>query len=185
MVYFQNGKEVVCVSIYSPTQSVDKVEFLSHGDRVLGAGSHLRTYLIFSAVNGLLAVTPLRGSGSSDLQSSLFMETDAMSMSGVLGGVGGGNMTEMSGFDIGGGGDATFLNTSMSTEDMASSADRGTRLKAAFALCCKQEAGQAQQLIDQLFPPSLLPGLDSLLDEALSGLSRELIDDYPASDPRW
>ena len=190
MVYLHNGKEVVCVSTYSPTQPVDKVEFFSSGDRVLGAGSHLRTCLVFSAVNGLLAVTPLRGGGggSTDLQSSMFMETEGMSMSGMGGSVAGGgsmaaNMTEMSGFELGG--DATLLNTSMSTEDMAASADRGTRLKAAFALCCKQEAAQAQQIIEQLFPPSVMPGQDSFLDTALAGLSRELIDDYPASDPRW
>ena len=181
MVYVHNGKEVVCISVYSPTQPVDKVDFLSHGDRVLGAGSHLRTYLTFSAVNGLLAVTPIRhGGGASDMQSSMFMETDAASMAG-----GAANMTEMSAFELGGGGDATLLNTSMSTEDMAASSDRGTRLKAAFALCCKQEAAQAQQIVEQLFPPTLLPGQDSFLDAALAGLSRELIDDYPASDPRW
>ena len=69
----------------------------------------------------------------------MFMETDAASMTGA----GGANMTEMSAFELGGGGggDATLLNTSMSTEDMAASSDRGTRLKAAFALCCKQVKG--------------------------------------------
>jgi nuclear pore complex protein Nup133 len=108
------------------------------------------------------------------MQSSMFMETESMSMAGA--------MTEMSGLDLG---DTAVLNTSMSTDDMASSADRGTRLKAAFALCCKQEMSQSQSLVDQLFPMTLVPGQDSLLDVAISGLSQELIDDYPASDPRW
>ena len=196
MVYLHNGKEVVCAYL-SQGQPIDKVEFYAGGDRVLGAGAHLRTCLTFSALNGLLAVTPIRpggGGGANDMHSSMFMETDAMSMSGIgvggaigIGGVGSmsaANMTEMSGFDLGGG-DATILNTSMSTEDMAASADRSTRLKAAFALCCKQEAGQAQQIVEQLFPSSVMPGQDSLLDTALAGFSRELIDDYPASDPRW
>ena len=41
----------------------------------------------------------------------------------------------------------------------------------------------AQATIDELFPP----GADMLsdLDSIVIRLDRDLIDDYPASDPRW
>ena len=46
---------------------------------------------------------------------------------------------------------------------------------------------RVQAIIDDLFPagmPSVAePG--SSLDSVVAALSREIIDDYPASDPRW
>jgi len=177
LVYLHNGKEVVCISIYTPTQPVDKVDFESSGDRLLGSGFHLRTFLVFSAVNGLLAVTPIRSmclAPGLDAHSSLLMDTDAMSITGA--------MTEMSGLDLA---DTSIINTSISTDDMVASSDRGVRLKAAFALCCKHELSQAQSIVESLFPLPNGGGPEPALDAAILSLSQELIDDFPASDPRW
>lgn len=46
--------------------------------------------------------------------------------------------------------------------------------------------GQATSIVEDLFPPShVITETDSPLDRLVVGLSRDLIDDYPASDPRW
>ena len=46
---------------------------------------------------------------------------------------------------------------------------------------------QAESLVEDLFPTELTTGyqVDSALDTAVASLSQALIDDYPASDPRW
>ena len=46
---------------------------------------------------------------------------------------------------------------------------------------------RAQSIVNELFPPglpaSVAPG--AALDTLVARLSQEMIDDYPASDPRW
>jgi len=54
-------------------------------------------------------------------------------------------------------------------------------------LCCLQAQTRAQSIVNELFPPgvsaSVQPG--AILDALVTQLSQEMIDDYPASDPRW
>ena len=42
--------------------------------------------------------------------------------------------------------------------------------------------GQSQSITKELFPPG---ETTSRLDQKVAVLSREMIDDFPASDPRW
>ena len=41
--------------------------------------------------------------------------------------------------------------------------------------------------MNELFPPGLPASVDTgaVLDALVTHLSQEMIDDYPASDPRW
>ena len=67
------------------------------------------------------------------------------------------------------------------------------QLKAAFLLVCKGNTAEAKYIVDQLFPPDNAdtqyqsdsndpyPSLDRLV----ISMSNDLIDDLPASDPRW
>jgi len=50
-----------------------------------------------------------------------------------------------------------------------------------------QSQMRAQSIVDELFPPGLPSVLEagSSLDFLVVSLSQEMIDDYPASDPRW
>jgi nuclear pore complex protein Nup133 len=54
-------------------------------------------------------------------------------------------------------------------------------------LCLKQYQNRAQAIVDTLFPPGvpLSSSTGSQLDTLVVELSKEMIDDYPASDPRW
>eukprot|EP00088_Acartia_fossae_P055214 TRINITY_DN640_c0_g1_i11.p1 TRINITY_DN640_c0_g1~~TRINITY_DN640_c0_g1_i11.p1 ORF type:complete len:1128 (-),score=241.91 TRINITY_DN640_c0_g1_i11:253-3636(-) len=81
------------------------------------------------------------------------------------------------------------LNISVSAqglENLTMSESKGDQLKAAFLLYCKRCIGQAQAMTEELFPASLQPEpVDSALDRLVLSLSKDLIDDFPASDPRW
>ena len=46
---------------------------------------------------------------------------------------------------------------------------------------------QAQEIVDELFPATMFAtrSQSTELDRLITHLSRDLIDDYPASDPRW
>jgi len=60
------------------------------------------------------------------------------------------------------------------------------QLKAAFLLFCKRCVGQSQSIIEDLFPDQQsTEKVDSALDRLVLSLSKDLIDDFPASDPRW
>ena len=67
------------------------------------------------------------------------------------------------------------------------------QLKAAFLLYCKRNVGEAKYIVDQLFPVEAANGnhqSDSnepfpSLDRLVISMSTDLIDDLPASDPRW
>ena len=46
---------------------------------------------------------------------------------------------------------------------------------------------RAQTIVDELFPPGMPSVMEpgSSMDMLVARLSQEMIDDYPASDPRW
>jgi len=54
-------------------------------------------------------------------------------------------------------------------------------------LCWLQTQTRAQSIVNELFPPGVPASVDpgALLDALVTRLSQEMIDDYPASDPRW
>ncbi|XP_021122093.1 nuclear pore complex protein Nup133 isoform X2 [Heterocephalus glaber] len=62
--------------------------------------------------------------------------------------------------------------------------DKTKLLKAAFLQYCRKDLGHAQMMADELFSHSDLDA-DTELDRAVTQISVDLIDDYPASDPRW
>ena len=61
-----------------------------------------------------------------------------------------------------------------------------SKLKLAFFNFCRKNVFEAQTLLEDLFSaPSSKNEVDSLMDRMVIELSQKIIDDYPASDPRW
>lgn len=59
-------------------------------------------------------------------------------------------------------------------------------MKMAFFNFCRKNVYEAQALLEDLFSSSSSKGHpDSLMDRLVVELSEKIIDDYPASDPRW
>lgn len=56
--------------------------------------------------------------------------------------------------------------------------------KLVFHFYFRKDLGHAQMMVDELFSHSDLDS-DAELDRAVTQISVDLIDDYPASDPRW
>ena len=86
---------------------------------------------------------------------------------------------------------ADSLNLSVSAaglEDLTMSESKGDQLKAAFLLFCKRNMTQSVSIVAELFPASSsssASAVDSALDRLVAAMSQDLIEDFPASDPRW
>jgi len=132
--------------------------------KILGAGDVDKSPLFFSSQHGVLSLT-LNKPQSHDTTSSPSVQDSSKSRL------------------------CDSLNVSVSAaglENLTMSESLTDQLKAAFLLHCKRSNNQAEDIVQELFPTDDSPEvLDSNLDRLVIGLSKDLIDDFPASDPRW
>nr|XP_015217906.1 PREDICTED: nuclear pore complex protein Nup133 [Lepisosteus oculatus] len=63
--------------------------------------------------------------------------------------------------------------------------DKTKLLKTAFLHFCRKDLMQAQNMVDEIFPPDGDPDSNTELDQVVTQIDLDLIDDYPAMDPRW
>ncbi|KAL3875007.1 hypothetical protein ACJMK2_037949 [Sinanodonta woodiana] len=132
------------------------------GGKIIGAGVTDSEALFFSIVQGLFSV-----SSSHKQDASMLDEFGEESFAN---------------------GDMSSLAPSSSQlHDMSISEDKPARLKAAFIMTCKGNMKEADELVHELFPMTIVTGkgVSSEIDKLVTKLSLDLIDDYPASDPRW
>ncbi|XP_043261312.1 nuclear pore complex protein Nup133 isoform X2 [Colletes gigas] len=81
----------------------------------------------------------------------------------------------------------TSLISNEEVQDMFYSSDGATQLRAAFLLSLRQNKSQCEEILSQLFPLQEEPvmDIDASLDTLVLKVAQDLIDDYPANDPRW
>ncbi|CAH1791718.1 unnamed protein product [Owenia fusiformis] len=159
--YLYNESVVICPASQAGSQVPDKVDFQMRGDRVLGAGICDKMGLFFSSVHGLVSISSTAKLDQS-LNDSSFLY-DPVSRP-----------------------DSALAFTPAQVDELSQSEDKSARLKAAFLHACRGSLAQAQTIVDELFPVSQGMELPSSpLNTMVAALSRELIDDFPASDPRW
>uniref|UniRef100_A0A2K6CMG8 Nuclear pore complex protein Nup133 n=1 Tax=Macaca nemestrina TaxID=9545 RepID=A0A2K6CMG8_MACNE len=129
---------------------------------VLGAGACGGVPIIFSRNSGLVSITSRENVSilAEDLEESL-----ASSFAGP-------NNESM------------IFETTTKNETIAQE-DKIKLLKAAFLQYCRKDLGHAQMVVDELFSSHSDLDSDSELDRAVTQISVDLMDDYPASDPRW
>ncbi|XP_045392999.1 nuclear pore complex protein Nup133 isoform X1 [Lemur catta] len=140
----------------------EKIIFNIQGDSILGAGSCGGVPIIFSRNSGLVSITSRENVSilAEDLEDSL-----ASSVAGP-------NNESM------------VFETTTKNETIAQE-DKTKLLKAAFLQYCRKDLGHAQVMVDELFSSHSDLDSDSELDGAVIQISVDLVDDYPASDPRW
>ncbi|XP_063297517.1 nuclear pore complex protein Nup133-like [Pelobates fuscus] len=138
----------------------EKIPFETQGDNLLGAGSCAGLTIFFARKSGLLAIVA---------RENMFMLPEDLEES----------ITSLERPKS----QVPFMETPSRTETL--SHDRTKLLKAAFLQYCRKDLLAAQNMADNLFPPVAGMEFDSELDEAVVQLSLDLIDDYPAADPRW
>ncbi|XP_003791033.1 nuclear pore complex protein Nup133 [Otolemur garnettii] len=140
----------------------EKIMFNIQGDSILGAGSCGGVPIIFSRNSGLVSITSRENASilAEDLEDSL-----ASSIAGPNN-------------------ESVVFETSTKNETVAQE-DKTKLLKAAFLQYCRKDLVHAQMMVDELFSSHSDLDSDSELDRAVTQISVDLVDDYPASDPRW
>lgn len=161
-LYMENAVFVCSTGTGKFSLPQEKIVFDTQGDGILGAGSCGGVPILFSRNSGLVSVTPRENV-------SLLAEDLEESLTSSVGGRGSESMVF----------EATTKNETVAHED------KTKLLKAAFLQYCRKDLGRAQMMADELFSSHNDLDSDSELDKAVTQISVDLIDDYPASDPRW
>ncbi|XDA90985.1 hypothetical protein R6Z07F_020596 [Ovis aries] len=140
----------------------EKIVFNTQGDSILGAGSCGGIPILFSRNSGLVSITSRENVSilAEDLEDSL-----ASSVAGP-------------------GNESVVFDTSTKNDTIAQE-DKTKLLKAAFLQFCRKDLGHAQMIVDELFSSHSDLDSDCELDKAVTQISVDLLNDYPASDPHW
>lgn len=136
----------------------EKISFNSPGDGVRGGGCCANLPVFFSLNSGLVAVVARESA-------SILPETMEDSLCSSL---------------------AAAPEVSMETPTRAepvAQEDKTKLLKAAFLQFCRNDLVGAQTVTDKLFPADSEEAAE--LDAVVTRIDLDLVDDYPASDPRW
>uniref|UniRef100_A0A6Q2XRS8 Nuclear pore complex protein Nup133 n=1 Tax=Esox lucius TaxID=8010 RepID=A0A6Q2XRS8_ESOLU len=138
----------------------EKIPFNSPGDRLRGGGCCANLPVFFSQNSGLVAVVARE-------RASMLPETMEDSLCSSLAGAAG-------------------VTTPTRMETVAHE-DKTKLLKAAFLQFCRNDLVGAQTMTNELFPPDGDGDGEEggELDLVVARINLDLLDDYPASDPRW
>ncbi|XP_058496946.1 nuclear pore complex protein Nup133 isoform X2 [Solea solea] len=139
----------------------EKILFNYPGDGVCGGGCCSGLPVFFSQNSGLVAVVAREGV-------SLLPETMEESLCSSLAAAP----------------EVSVMETPTRAEHVAQE-DKAKLLKAAFLQFCRNDLVGAQTLTDELFPADDDGEEGAELDSVVVQINLDLVDDYPASDPRW
>ncbi|KAK7161188.1 hypothetical protein R3I94_004004 [Phoxinus phoxinus] len=138
----------------------EKISFNSPGDRIRGGGVCAGLPVVFSQNSGLVAILARESA-------SILPETMEDSLCTSVAGPGP---------------EGTPLETPPKI-DMVAQEDKTKLLKQAFLQFCRHDLIGAQSMVDELFPSDGEGGAE--LDAIVTQIDLDLVDDYPACDPRW
>ncbi|XP_016396129.1 nuclear pore complex protein Nup133-like [Sinocyclocheilus rhinocerous] len=138
----------------------EKISFSSPGDRIRGGGVCAGLPVFFSQNSGLVAVLARESA-------SLLPETMEDSLCTSVAGPGP---------------EGTPLETPPKI-DMVAQEDRTKLLKQAFLQFCRHDLVGTQSMVVELFPSDGEGGAE--LDAIVTQIDLDLVDDFPACDPRW
>ncbi|KAI3353546.1 hypothetical protein L3Q82_020061, partial [Scortum barcoo] len=139
----------------------EKISFNSPGDGVRGGGCCANLPVFFSQNSGLVAVVARESA-------SILPETMEDSLCSSLAAAP----------------EVSVMETPTRAEPVAQE-DKTKLLKAAFLQFCRNDLVGAQTVTDELFPADSDGEEGAELDSVVTRINLDLVDDYPASDPRW
>lgn len=139
----------------------EKISFNSAGDGVRGGGCCANLPVFFSQNSGLVAVVARESA-------SILPETMEDSLCSSLAAAP----------------EVSAMETPTRAEPVAQE-DKTKLLKAAFLQFCRNDLVGAQTVTDELFPADGDGEEGAELDGMVTRINLDLVDDYPASDPRW
>ncbi|KAM4594856.1 nuclear pore complex protein Nup133 [Fundulus diaphanus] len=139
----------------------EKISFNSPGDIIHGGGCCANLPVFFSQNSGLIAVVGRESA-------SILPETMEDSLCSSLAAA-----PEISAMET------------PTRSELIAQEDKTKLLKTAFLQFCRKDLVGAQTLTDDLFPADGDGEEGAELDSIVVQIDLELVDDYPASDPRW
>lgn len=134
----------------------EKVSFSTNGDGVRGGGCCSNLPVFFSQSSGLVALV---GRESASILPETMEDSLCSSLAAAP--------------------EVSVMETPSRAETVAEE-DKTKLLKTAFLQFCRNDLVGAQSVIDELFPEE---GAEP--DAMVTQIDLDLVDDYPASDPRW
>ncbi|XP_068451700.1 nuclear pore complex protein Nup133 [Clinocottus analis] len=141
----------------------ERISFSSPGDGVRGGGCCADFPVFFSQTSGLVAVVARQSASilPETMEDSLFSSLDPAP-------------------------ELSVMETPTRAEPVGPE-DKTRLLKAAFLQFCRNDLVGAQTVTDELFPADGDADGDkgAELDGMVTRINLDLVDDYPASDPRW
>nr|XP_033794585.1 nuclear pore complex protein Nup133 isoform X1 [Geotrypetes seraphini] len=140
----------------------EKITFGVQGDDILGGGSCGGLPVFFTRNSGLVTIVARESY-------SVLPEDMEESLTSSLAGTGN---------------EGSLLEAATRMETIAQE-DKTKMLKAAFLQYCRRDVLGAQCVVNELFTPDADLNPDLEIDRAVTQISDDLVDDYPASDPRW
>ncbi|XP_059142575.1 nuclear pore complex protein Nup133-like isoform X2 [Physella acuta] len=140
---------------------LDKMDLKTTGDMLLGAGSYGGVGVFFSNAHGIFSISPQKS------ELSVLDESNNQSTS----------RTDMT----------CMVSNAGKFSEMLESSDNKTKLKGAFIASISEDRDKVQSIVDEILHPARLdPSVKwAELDNVVSGVSKDLTDDYPNADPRW
>ena len=163
--FIYTSKWILCVPANEPLEEPERLEVRGPSERILGAGilgNNPPRPVLFSTRHGVLLLN-----SSSPEEHPSFLD-DSVVLAGSE------SMAHPS---------SAVLDESVSAMSTDSAS---AKLKSAFFHFCRKNVFETQTLLDELFASaSAKNDVDSLMDRLVFELSLKIIDDYPASDPRW
>lgn len=134
----------------------EKISFNSPGDGVQGGGCCSNLPVVFSQNSGLVAIVARE---APSILPEMMEDSFCSSLAAAP--------------------EVSLMETPSRAEPVAQE-DKTKLLKAAFLQFCRNDLVAAQMVIDELFPDD---GVEP--DVMVTRINLDLVDDYPASDPRW
>ncbi|XP_076223493.1 nuclear pore complex protein Nup133 [Nomia melanderi] len=149
----------------------DEIKLAKKEDQILGGALCSGTPVLFTKLLGLVSITPTDFT-SQDFNTN-YVDTTTSSDYNYRPNVATQNFTS--------------LISNEEVQDMFYSSDSATQLRAAFLLSLRQNKTQCEEILSQLFPSQeeAVMEIDASLDTLALKVAQDLIDDYPANDPRW
>uniref|UniRef100_UPI00358EE690 nuclear pore complex protein Nup133 n=2 Tax=Myxine glutinosa TaxID=7769 RepID=UPI00358EE690 len=161
LAFVYNDEEVFAGSLGTKRTSIaqEKISFSTPGDGLLGGGSVGGQAVFFSLIHGLVVISPCQ-------EESLLPPAVETSLSASA---------------ISPPEDMTALEASLLRVDSNQQDEDVEALKMAFLHSCRKDHGTSQSIIEKQFPVE-----DArVLDLVVARLSEAMVDDFPATDPRW
>ncbi|XP_059475123.1 nuclear pore complex protein Nup133 isoform X2 [Neocloeon triangulifer] len=189
-IYNKKVIMAVPVTINDPGADVDRLDFPSApGDAILTGNVYRTTPVFFSRIHGVISVTETDVSPLDVMNSSIYSESIASERAPFTSHT---SLAQSSFQPFESFRECNFSdgsnNSGPSAEELTPQAVCISKLKKAFVLYNRRELAACKDILDTIVPNTVAERgveVNAPLDLVIVHVSKDIINDMPASDPRW